>query len=104
MPPPGREEVAVDTAALRAEGNVWLEQSDRLEAITHKADGLRMTRLEAGVFQVLVSAYDDAVDQVTARCREGRARMSEVGETLRQVADVYDDEDRKVEHRFRDIY
>jgi len=104
MTAPNRAEVQVATAALRTEGGVWLHQSDQLEAVVHKADGLRMGRLEAGVFQVLVSAYDEVVEQVVGRCREGRARMEEIGQALRRAADVYDEEDRSGAHRFRNLY
>ncbi|NJC67934.1 hypothetical protein HC028_26010 [Planosporangium flavigriseum] len=60
--------------------------------------------MEAGIFQLVASAYDNAVDQLTVRCREGQQRMTDVAATLRQVADTYDDEESKNLHRFRDLY
>jgi hypothetical protein len=104
MPPPTAQEVAVATGTLRSEAGVWDHESGQLHAITSKAQGLRMNRLEAGVFQVVVSAYESVVEQVQNRCGEGTQRMSEVAGTLRQVADTYDQEDRNREHAIRNLY
>jgi uncharacterized protein YukE len=104
MPPPSKHDVEVATDELRADGGIWLHQSDQVAAILHKADGLRLGRLEAGVFQLIVTAYDAVVDQVTARCQEGQQRLAEIGTTLRQAADTYENEDRKNEHQIRNIY
>jgi hypothetical protein len=104
MPPPTAQEVAVATGTLRSEAGVWDRESGQLNAITSKAEGLRMNRLEAGVFQVMVSAYESVVEQVQHRCGEGVQRMSEVAGTLRQVADTYDREDRNREHAIRNLY
>jgi hypothetical protein len=102
--PPTPQEVQVATDALRAEASVWLHHSDQMHAIAHNAEGLRMGRLEAGLFQLVVSAYDAAADQVTARCREGQQRMAEIATTLRHVADTYDAEERDNVHRFTNLY
>jgi Excreted virulence factor EspC, type VII ESX diderm len=104
VPPPSAQEVAVATGTLRSEAGVWDHESGQLQAITTKAEGLRMNRLEAGIFQLMVSAYEKVVEQVQNRCGEGRQRMSEVASTLRQVADTYDREDRDREHAIRNLY
>ena len=52
----------------------------------------------------MVSAYDEVVDMVAGRCREGSQRMADIASTLRQVADVYEDEERHNEHKFRNLY
>jgi hypothetical protein len=44
------------------------------------------------------------VDVVTARCREGAQRMTEIASTLRHVANTYEDEERRNEHTFRNLY
>ena len=104
MTPPSKHDVEVATASLVTEGGVWLRQADQLEAISRKADGLRLSRLEAGLFQVVLSAYDAAADQLASRCREGHQRMTEIGVTLRQVAEIYQDEDDDNAHRLRGLY
>jgi hypothetical protein len=104
LPPPSAQEVAVATGTLRSEAGIWDHESGQLQAITTKAEGLRLNRFEAGVFQIMVSAYEAAVEQVQGRCGEGTQRMSEIAGTLRQVADTYDREDRNREHAIRNIY
>ncbi|SDY98525.1 hypothetical protein SAMN05444365_104438 [Micromonospora pattaloongensis] len=103
-PPPSKQEVAVATETLRTEANMWLRHSDQMEVIAGKAQGLRMTRLEAGIFQLLVSPYDEVADQITARCREGQQRMADIAATLRQVADTYDAEDASNAHKLQNLY
>ncbi len=102
--PPSKQELQVATDALRTEAGIWDQQSDQLAAIVGEVEGLRLHRLEAGIFELIVSAYGAVVDQVSARCAEGHQRTVEVAATLRQVADTYDDEERRNEHAFRQLY
>ena len=104
MPPPDKHEVVVATETLRTEADMWLHNGDQLQAIAGKADGLRMSRMEAGVFQLLVSAHDEIADQITARCREGQQRMTAIATTLHQVADTYDAEDANNLHELKNLY
>jgi hypothetical protein len=92
MGQPGTVEVC--TTALRAEAASWDRQSDRLAGIAVRADGLHWGRIEAGIFQVVVSTYDSVVDWVAARCGEGRRRTSDIATALRDVANGYDATDR----------
>jgi len=89
---------------LRAEANVWLRLSDQLQAIATKAQGLDMTRMESGIFQLIVTPYDQAIAQIADRCREGTERMKDIAGTLRKVADTYDDEEARNVHRFEKLY
>lgn len=104
MPPPTRDQVTVATNALRAEAKEWNRQSTAVAAISSKVAGMELGRVEAGLFQLIVSPYNDIVTQVTQRCREGQTAMTEVATTLRTVADTYDQEDRANEHKIRNIY
>jgi hypothetical protein len=61
-------------------------------------------RVEAGLFQIIVSPYSDVVHAVTDRCREGAAAMTEVARTLRTAADTYDEEDLSSAHKIRNLY
>ncbi|MEH1029759.1 type VII secretion target [Micromonospora profundi] len=103
-PPPSKKDVEVATDTLRTEAGMWLRHSDTMAAITSRAEGLRMTALEAGLFQLLVKPYDEAADQITSRCREGRQRMTEIATTLRKVADTYDAEDASNAHELNNLY
>jgi hypothetical protein len=104
MPPPSRQQVVVATDALRREANDWDHQSVAVAAISQKVTGLELGRVEAGLFQLIVSPYNEVVATVADRCREGQAAITEVAATLRIVADTYEEEDRNNEHRIRDLY
>ncbi|MBU2664802.1 hypothetical protein KOI35_14970 [Actinoplanes bogorensis] len=102
--PPNAEQVAVATGALRSEAGVWDEQSGRLGELSTKSAGMEFGRLEAGVFQIMVSPYNDVVHVVAGRTGEGATAMTEIAATLRSVADTYDAEDKASEHRIRNVY
>lgn len=104
MTQPSDAEIAVAVESLRTEARVWDRQGESIGALAPRADQLRLTRLEAGIFQLVVSPYEAVVDQVTARCREGEQRMREIASTLVHVAQTYEDEDQRSEHRFRGLY
>ena len=102
--PPSPEQVSVATNALRAEAGEWLAQSAALGTESAKVAEMEFGRLEAGLFQLIVGPYNDVIDAVAARCREGATAMTEIAATLRSVADTYDAEDKASEHRIRNIY
>lgn len=104
MPPPSRQQVTVATGALRTEAVEWEHQSTAIAVVANKVAGMQLGRVEAGLFQLIVSPYNDIVEHVSQRCREGQAAMNEVAATLRKVADTYDEEDRANEHKIRNIY
>jgi hypothetical protein len=87
MAPP---EVKVVTDALRKESRMWDEHSGTLGALHQAAEGLRMTRIEAGLFQVLFGAYEDALNQVSDRCKEGETEMDKIASALIKNANAYD--------------
>jgi hypothetical protein len=101
---PDRHEVQVATSTLRAEAQVWDHESRQLAATAARAEALDLNRVEAGIFQLLVSAHNSVVTQVASRCREGRQQTAQIAATLRQVATTYDTEDAKNAHRIRGLY
>ncbi|MGH3811575.1 MAG: hypothetical protein ACRDUV_03830 [Pseudonocardiaceae bacterium] len=104
MTPPSNAQIKVATDALRTEAAIWDQQSNELDKIISHAGGLRLERIEAGIFQVIFDAYTSVVDQVTARSGEGRQRMADVAGTLHQVADTYDGEDAANLHLLKNLY
>lgn len=104
MPPTNRQQVTVATDALRIEAAEWDRQSTAIGATAAKVADMELGRVEAGLFQLIVSPYNDVVRHVSQRCLEGQTAMAEVANTLRQVADTYDEEDRSNEHKIRNIY
>lgn len=104
MTSPTPQELQVATDALRTEARVWQAQSAQLQAICGKARNMQLGRIEAGVFQLIVGPYNELVNTVTARCDEGVTAMADIGANLRNVAQIYEDEDAAGEHRMRNLY
>lgn len=104
MAQPSKQSIEVATDALRAEARIWDQQAAQMDKAAAQAEHLRLSRIEAGVFQVVFSAYEPAVDMITARSREGQQRMTDVGNTLIQAANTYDQEEQQNEHRLRNLY
>ncbi|WP_433271038.1 hypothetical protein ACQPZF_11410 [Actinosynnema sp. CS-041913] len=104
MAPPDKQAVQVATGALRTEAGTWESMSDEIGKAAAEAESLRMTRLEAGIFQLIVGPYEQAVDQIVGRANEGRAQLAAIGSTLRQIADTYDAEEAANEHKIRNVY
>jgi hypothetical protein len=102
--PPTPDTVHVATEALRGDARVWAQQADALGATAALAQSLAVTRLEAGVFQVLIGAYTEVQRSVAAHCDEGRTAMTAVADTLRRVADTYEGEDARHEHALNNLY
>jgi hypothetical protein len=102
--PPKPAEVRVATDRLRDDARVWATQADALGDAAARAESLATTRLEAGMFQLLVDAYTEVQQHVAARCAEGRAATTAVADTLRAVADTYDREEARHEHALRHLY
>jgi hypothetical protein len=101
---PSGHDVAVATAALRTEADVWSAQAAVLARASAQASALTFDRLQAGVFQLIVSTHADLTAAIAARCAEGTGQMREIAATLHHVADVYDDEERRHVHAFRNLY
>lgn len=98
------DQVAVATDILRSEAGEWDRQSAAIATVAPLVAGMELGRVEAGLFQLIVGPYNEIIQHVTDRCRQGQAAMAEVATTLRQVADTYEEEDRNAEHRIRNLY
>lgn len=101
---PTPDQIHVATDALRTEAGVWDIQAAALAGIQPKVEALSLTRVQAGIFQVVFNAYGEVLRQVTGRTSEGTQRMWEVAATLRQVAGTYDREEATHVHAFKRIY
>lgn len=104
MTQPSPREVAVETGSLRTEAGDWDEHAAKARALSATVAAMKKGRLELGLFQVFVGAYDTVVDDVTARAGEGATAMTHIGATLREVADTYDAEDEASMHRITNVY
>lgn len=95
---------SVGIQSLRDDAKIWDQQSSQMQQIVTQANGLRMDRLQAGIFQVYVSAYQEAVDQVVSRSGEGITAMHAVSTTLTGVADTYQQDEAANTHKFTDLH
>ncbi|MCE7001634.1 hypothetical protein LWC34_02080 [Kibdelosporangium philippinense] len=104
MAPPTADQVKVAIEALRQEAGVWDQEADTTGNIATAAEELRLNRIEAGLFQVIFDTYSQVIDQVIARANEGKTQMTEVADTLRSVADTYEQEEAANVHKLKNIY
>lgn len=89
-------DIDVITSALRSEALTWDAAADAATSISSAADALRMSRLEAGIFQLVASEYEATTDHVYSRCREGAAELNAIADALRRNARAYDERDADV--------
>ncbi len=104
MAPPTADQVTVATEALRTEAGVWDTQAGSMSDIQSKVEGLRLNRVEAGLFQIIFDTYGQVIDQVITRSGEGNKEMLDIGTTLRAVADTYEQEEANNVHKLNNIY
>ncbi|NKY27559.1 hypothetical protein [Nocardia gamkensis] len=103
-PRPDARHLKVATDDLRAEANIWAREATSLNDISTKIVDLKFNRVEAGLFQGVVSAHSKVVDRASDRCREGVDAFTEVSATLKKVADTYDYEDRNFADQVKDLW
>ena len=103
MAPTGHD-IAVATEALRTEAEVWRAQSTATGAVAATVRALNFSRVEAGVFQIVVAAHTGLVAHIAARCTEGSVEVTQIADTLHAVADTYDAEEHRNEHAPRNLY
>ena len=101
---PTAHDIAVATGALRADADIWAAEASVLAGAGDRARTLAFDRLQAGVFQLIVTTHAELTAAVAARCAEGTGQMRQIAATLQHVAEVYDDEERRHEHAFRNLY
>src|SRR6266540_512897 len=104
MAPPDSQTMQAATTALRDEAKVWDDQCKTMGDVRPKVEDLRLSRIEAGLFQVIVTEYEKAIDMLAIRTGEAQQAMTNVANTLRAVADTYDQEEAAGVHRMKHLY
>ncbi|MEW9519395.1 hypothetical protein [Streptomyces tubercidicus] len=92
------------TDVLRSEARMWDEQSDALGKLHQAVEGLRLTRLEAGIFQWVFPAYETAVNEISDRCKEGQQRTQEIANALIKNATAYDNQEEETKAHVEGTY
>ncbi|MGY4098447.1 hypothetical protein ACW2Q0_02605 [Nocardia sp. R16R-3T] len=98
------QKLKVATGSLRTDAGVWEGKSTTMSDIKTKIQKLTFTHLEAGLFQVIVSANDKLVTDLSSRSDEASQRFTEVANVLRFCADTYEAEDAAGKHRIDNIW
>lgn len=102
MSPPSKE-MKVVINDLRSEAKVWDDQSEAIGKAAAMADGLSMSRVEAGVFQLIYGEYHSVLEQVVARSNEGVAEMASIADALRKVAKGIEEDEASNEQQMRNL-
>ncbi|MFD0365783.1 hypothetical protein ACFQZZ_30470 [Nocardia sp. GCM10030253] len=98
------QKLKVATDSLRNDAVVWDGKSTAMSELKSKIETLTFTHLEAGLFQVIVSANDELVTDLASRSGEASQRFTEVAGVLRVCADTYEAEDAAGKHRIDNVW
>ncbi|MBE6482638.1 MAG: hypothetical protein E7Z94_09785 [Actinomyces ruminicola] len=90
------KELRVCTDAINKEADLWEDQSVETVGVSNAAVMLRMSRLQAGIFQVIVSANDDVCDLVSNACLHGSQEMDAVAVALRENSRAYQEQEAEI--------
>jgi hypothetical protein len=85
----GAAEVQVVTGSLHQVAQIWNNQATAIGSITPQVNGMSLDRIEAGIFQLIVSPYDAVVQAVAQRCSGGKTEMQNIATALIRNADNY---------------
>ena len=88
MTPPG--ELLVIATSLGHAAGIWNQQAAALQSASARVSDMSLSRVEAGVFQIIIGPYDAVVAQVSARCAEGSHIMRDIASALELSAYKYE--------------
>lgn len=88
---------------IRTEAAHWDTHKTLCSGVSAAGDALRMTRLQAGLFQLIVDTNNRVCDLVQAECAQAATHMGEAATALRADADHYEDHELDVTQSIKDI-
>lgn len=97
-------EMRVASGALEKESARWDREAPQLDTLAASLRGLALTRVEAGLFQVMFGAYEACRSSVEARAREGGREFRAMASTLSQLATAYHDLDAERAESIADLW
>ncbi len=83
------EEMRVASGALEGEADKWDDEAPGLDSIHESLEGMALTRVEAGLFQIMFNAYESCRSTVAGRAEEGAKEFRLMATTLRHIAKDY---------------
>lgn len=90
---PNEGEMRIASGALEKEATKWDAEAPTLSTIASTLAGLELSRTEAGLFQVMFSAYESCRSQVEDRAREGAAEFTTMADTVTEISKAFKDLD-----------
>lgn len=91
--PPTEGEMRIASGALEKEATKWDGEAPTLSTVASTVSGLELSRTEAGLFQIMFSAYESCRSQVEDRAREGAAEFTTMADTLTEISKAFKDLD-----------
>src|SRR5215469_5836332 len=73
-------------SSLQQTAGIWDHEAAAAQSAAARVGGMSLSRLEAGVFQIIVGPYDEVVTQVSARFEEGSRNMRGIASALELAA------------------
>ncbi|VFA92509.1 Uncharacterised protein [Nocardia farcinica] len=101
-PTPQQLEVAL--GSLRNDARTWAEQSTQMASVKPKVEALTFTRVEAGLFQVIVGANDELVPKFSLLAEQAASSFEQVADVLIVCANTYQAEDEAGKHRLDNLW
>ncbi|MFE3545653.1 hypothetical protein ACFXK0_22035 [Nocardia sp. NPDC059177] len=102
---PTAAQISVALNALRTQATGWAERSTDMNGLSVRVTEYSYNDDEAGfIFSGFIDEYNEIIDKLETRLKEGELAMKEIARTLNTVAGVYEQEDLAREHELRNLY
>ncbi|HLS75971.1 MAG TPA: type VII secretion target [Nocardia sp.] len=104
MAVPSNDQIHAALDQMRKTADDWETAAEHLDKALQLTADVKLNRVEAGVFQAAYHKYEPSPGYTGDRAREGAAVCREIASTLRNIAKVYEEEDKRGEHALRQLY
>ena len=83
-------DLQVTTGAIKKDADLLAKEASVGTSVASAATGLRMSRLQAGIFQIIVDTNNDVCDFVNSAGTRGAQQMQAAAAALRENARAYE--------------
>ncbi|WP_194815409.1 type VII secretion target [Nocardia sp. XZ_19_385] len=101
---PTAQQISVAITAVRTQATGWAERSTTSAQWATDAATYRLTKLQGGIFFLMVEEYNAVISKLEERFKEAELSMKDIARTLNTAASVYEQEDQAREHELRNLY
>ena len=89
-------DLKVTVKAIKKDADLWEMESSVGTSVANAATNLRISRLQAGVFQIIVNTHNEVCDFVNAAGTRASQQMKAAATALRENARAYENTDAEV--------